>query len=514
MKKKEQITYQRKTILLIIFFFILRCALAFIIELSNDESYYWTYSKYLKWNYFDHPPLIAYLIRIFTANLALQQYEGFIRLGSVAGFALSTWFIFKTTEVIHSPKAGWLAACLFSTSFYAGIMAGMHAMPDAPQMIFWTLSLWMLAIISKREQKWTTWVLFGIGAGLCMMSKVHGVFLWFGLGLFILLKKRSWLAKPQLYTALIISVLLATPILLWNIQNDFATYLFHSSRVTIDKLHINSNAFIEELAGQFFYNNPFHVIIMIAALFAMSKNNLLQKEALVLFNLIAIPLVFLLLFIALFRDTLPHWNGPAYISLMPLAGIFLAEKSNASIHSKLLHWGIIGFMAFAVSWPVITNFYPGTYGSKSGIELGKGDVTLDKFGWRQAGNQFSEFYNAEMTKGLIKAGTPIICFKWWGAHVEYYFCRPSGLQMVGLGGINTLHEYFWTNKEKLNKVNMSTAYCIIPSDEYYNAQQQYADYYNTIDSVYTIKILRNNQPAHNFYIYRLTGWKGKIPFDQ
>ena len=98
--------------------------------------------------------------------------------------------------------------------------------------------------------------------------------------------------------------------------------------------------------------------------------------------------------------------------------------------------------------------------------------------------------------------------------MEYYFCRPLGIEMVGLGGMNTLHEYFWTNEEKSNKVNMSTAYCIIPSDEYYSAQQRYANYYHTIDSVYTIKITRNNLPAHSFYIYRLTGWKGKIPFVQ
>lgn len=514
MKIPERTSYHQKTFILILLFTIIRCVLAFLMELSNDESYYWTYSKYLKWNYFDHPPLIAYIIRTFTANLYFQDYEGIIRLGSVAGCALSSWFIFKATEIIHSPKAGWITASLYNTSFYAAIMAGMHAMPDAPQMIFWTFCLWMLAKISKGDQKWTTWILFGIGAGLCIMSKVHGVFLWLGLALFILLKQRSWLAKPQLYTALMISILLASPILIWNIQNDFATYLFHSSRVTIDKLIINSKAFVEELTGQFFFNNPFHVIIIIGALFAVRKNDFLQKAPLVLFNLIAIPLVFLLLFIALFRDTLPHWNGPAYISLMPLAGIFLAEKSNTTIHSKLFRWGIIGFIVYAIGWPLVTNFYPGTYGNKSGIELGTGDVTLDKFGWRQAGNQFSKYYNAEVTKGLVKAGTPIICYKWWGAHVEYYFCRPLGIEMVGLGGMNTLHEYFWTNEEKSGKVNMSTAYCIIPSDEYYSAQQRYANYYHTVDSVHTIKIIRNNLPAHNFYIYRLKGWKGKIPFVQ
>src|SRR6266498_5799664 len=33
-------------------------------ELLDDEAYYWVYSKFLDWGYFDHPPMIAVLIRI------------------------------------------------------------------------------------------------------------------------------------------------------------------------------------------------------------------------------------------------------------------------------------------------------------------------------------------------------------------------------------------------------------------------------------------------------------------
>ncbi|MCU7552149.1 glycosyltransferase family 39 protein [Chitinophagaceae bacterium LB-8] len=514
MKTFDRITYQNKTILLILFFFFLRCVLSFILELGNDEAYYWTYSKSLKFNYFDHPPMVAFFIRFFSANLVLQQYEGFIRLGSVVGCALSTWFMFKATATIHSEKAGWLSACMYSTSFYAAIMAGLHTMPDAPQMVFWTFSLWMLAKITTGNQKWITWIFFGLGAGLCIMSKIHGVFLWFGLATFTLLQKRSWLARPQFYVALVTSLLLTSPILIWNIQNNFATYLFHSSRVTINAFILNPYAFFEELLGQFFFNNPFHVIIIIVALISIKNDKQLQKESLSLFNYIALPLALVLLFIALFRDTLPHWNGPAYITLLPLVGVYLSDKKYTSLYRRLFQSGLIGFISFCIGWPVVNNFFPGTFGNKTGLELGKGDVTLDKYGWRIAGKKFSTFYLSEIAKSKIPKGTPVVSYKWWGAHIEYYFCRPLKIEMIGLGGKNTLHEYFWTNKEKIGQVNMTTAYCIIPSDEYYNAKVRYAEYYNNIDSVTTIKVMRNNLPAHNFYVYQLNGWKGKIPVIQ
>ena len=33
-------------------------------ELLDDEAYYWVYSKFLDWGYFDHPPLVALLIKM------------------------------------------------------------------------------------------------------------------------------------------------------------------------------------------------------------------------------------------------------------------------------------------------------------------------------------------------------------------------------------------------------------------------------------------------------------------
>src|SRR5690348_9548382 len=37
--------------------------------LLNDEPYYWIYAKYLSWGYFDHPPMIALLIKLGSATI-------------------------------------------------------------------------------------------------------------------------------------------------------------------------------------------------------------------------------------------------------------------------------------------------------------------------------------------------------------------------------------------------------------------------------------------------------------
>src|SRR5664279_4022362 len=42
---------------------ILNLIQARLTPLDNDEAYYWMYSKYLAWGYFDHPPMIAVMIK-------------------------------------------------------------------------------------------------------------------------------------------------------------------------------------------------------------------------------------------------------------------------------------------------------------------------------------------------------------------------------------------------------------------------------------------------------------------
>ena len=57
--------------------FILNLIQAYFTELLDDEAYYWVYSRFPAWGYFDHPPMIAVLIR---AGYALFQNELGLRL--------------------------------------------------------------------------------------------------------------------------------------------------------------------------------------------------------------------------------------------------------------------------------------------------------------------------------------------------------------------------------------------------------------------------------------------------
>lgn len=503
--------YTKRVILLVGFFSLLRLIVASNVELANDESYYWFLSQDVKWNYFDHPPMVAVWIRFFTANLLLEEYVVFLRLGSMLSCALSTWFIFRCVADISSERAGWFAACFYNASFYAGITAGLLIMPDTPQMLFYTFSLWMIAKITLQDDKWITWILLGVGSGLCIMSKVHGVFIWVGLGLYILFIKRSWLLNKRLYAALAIAFIIASPILIWNIQHDFLTYKFNSERIITKGFSLNWKNFFTTFFSHIMINNPFNVLFIILAFLTWLKHKMNTFPALTIYNFIGISLALILLFISLHRLTLPHWSGPAYVALLPLAAISLSQVSKQVIYPKIIFWSLGSKIIFLAGCAFFINYYPGTYGSKIKNELGKGDITLDMHGWQQAGKKFAAIYQDEIKKGRMQKNSPVVCNTWWGAHDEYYFCRASGIQMIGLGSMNNLHEYMWSNKKRKEKVNFSTAYCIVHSDENYDIYKQYENFYSRIDTAAVIEVLRNKMPSHNFYIFKLSGWKNKLP---
>jgi hypothetical protein len=507
----EKSIYTKRVLLLIAVFSIFRLIIAAVVELGNDESYYWLYSQVLKWNYFDHPPLVAVWIRLFSANLLLQNYAVFLRLGSIIGCGLSTWFMYKCVTTLSTERTGWIAACLYNTSFYAGVTAGFLIMPDAPQMVFYTFSLWMIARVTLDDKKWLNWILFGIASGLCIMSKIHGAFLWVGLGIYILFVKRHWLANPRLYTALAIALVITSPILIWNIHYDFLTYRFNSERVAVKGFSVNSNTFVREFFGEFFINNPFNVCLIVLAIVAWVRHKINRTDALSIFNFIGLIPISILLYISLYRITLPHWSGPAYVSLIPVAAEWLSKLTQESLLKKSIKFSITTYVSFMSVCPFIINFYPGNFGSKDKAEQGKRDVTLDMFAWKEAGKRFDTLYEREVNSKVMPKNSPVVCNKWWGAHVEYYFCRPLGIQMIGLGDINNLHEYMWLNEKRKEKVNFSKAYCIVNSDDNYDVYREYNNYYGQIDTIGIIHIPRSKKPSHNFYVFRLNGWKNNLP---
>jgi len=504
--------YRKAVFLLIMIGALARCFLANSIELGNDEVYYWTYSQHLQWNYFDHPPLVALLIRLTTVNLTFQDSELFLRLGSITCSGFAAFFLYKTVSTIESERAGFFAALLYNASFYGSIITGVFILPDSPQMFFWTAALYMLSKIwMSGRPPLVQWILFGLLTGLAIMSKVHGLFIWVGLLGYIIFFKRKWLGSASVYISLLVTILICSPVVVWNFANHFITYRYHSSR--LEGIHFSAANFIRELFGELIYNNPINVITGFVALWWLSKRKNIAGGYLKLLCFIALPMIGVLIVISMFNDTLPHWTGPAYVTLIPVTAVYLSRVSLQKRIPRIVI-AALTFMVLVVLIAIgVVHYYPGTMGNKKDLSfLGKGDVTLDMYGWRKAGLIVDSIIQKDEANGIIGKDALFVCNKWYpAAHIDYYIARPLHKFVVGLGEMNRLHHYEWLNTDRLKNRSMTDALCLVPSNYPVDIEKLYGGCFRSVDSLARFPEYRAGKICRYFILYRMKHFTGNVP---
>ena len=509
-------SYTKKTLLLILFATIVRCITSAFIELGNDEVYYRMYAQQLQWNYFDHPPMVGWLIRFTTACLRFD-HEFFIRLGAIVSAAISTWIIFLCGNKINNAHTGYLAAVLYTASIFGSIIAGIFILPDSPQMVCWAAGIYLLLKITSYTQinrtKKRDLLLFAVVAGLGMLCKIHMAFLWLGFLWYIVQHNRQWLKEPALYLSGIISILLFYPVIQWNINNHFVTYLYHSKRVDVTVGGIDPGSFISFNAGQAFYTNPIVFVLIIMATIAAFKNNLpvmiSQKRLLLLCSL---PLIVTATVVSLFKQVLPHWTGPAFFGLILLAACYLAkQKIKPSFRKRIMPRSLAAAcslqLLIIIAGVLLINFMPGTVGSKDKLHLGEGDFTLDMYGWKGLKKEFEKITAGDLRLGSMKKSAVIISNKWFpAAHIDHYVAMPLQRKLVAIGDINEIHQYAWINRERGALQAGDDAYCIIPSNNYVDVREHYGRDFMTIETPLLIEQKRNGKICRYFYIWRLKNY--------
>ena len=497
---------------------VVRGILAAWMEFGNDEVYYWTYALYPDWSHFDHPPMVGWVIQLFSLNLLFDS-EFFIRLASVVFMTANTYIIYRIGKDIKDAQTGLYAALLYTASIYAFVITGIFIMPDTPLMLFWLFAVWMAIkylkakvpepvegptdtnTVLRQAQQPRFLLLFGLFAGLAMLSKYSGVFLWVGMALYILIFNRKLLKNPYLYLSLLISAICCIPILYWNLQNGFISFTFHSERVGGNS--INFSTFGTELAGEFLYNNPVVFILAFIDVFAALKKKIsMEKSVQRLLLCITLPMIVVFWVFSLMRPTLPHWNAPAYVLLILLSAAYLRDK-----HAEKLPKTIIAALSVLVITLVIgvaeikTGFIPLDKHTEPEM-LGRDDFTLDMYGWRQLGDKFSEFREEKIVEGIMKEEDGIVANQWFPlANLDYYVARPLGMRVMGLGWPEFLHKYLWINDER-GGFHLGEDYWFLSDSRYMkDPKETYQWYFKKIELIGTIEIERCGKPAKNFFVY-------------
>ncbi|HEY0040894.1 MAG TPA: glycosyltransferase family 39 protein, partial [Flavisolibacter sp.] len=198
----KQFLQKHHRVLFYTLWFLLGLMQSIFTELQDDEAYYWVFSKYLDWGYFDHPPMIALLIKMGTSVLSGEVAVRIVPL------LLNTATIF-ITEKLTERKSPFFYAIVLSIAVLQ--VSGFVAVPDVPLMFFTALFFWVYRNYLKHPS-WTNVLLLGFVAACLLYSKYHAVLLFY----FVLLSNWKLLRDPKIYGAGIIALVLFIPHLYWQ----------------------------------------------------------------------------------------------------------------------------------------------------------------------------------------------------------------------------------------------------------------------------------------------------------
>jgi len=292
--------------------------------LTAPEAYYWEWSKDLALGYFDHPPMIAYVIRFFT--LLGGDSEFYIRLGAVTMSILSTFVLYLLAKDMFGRKTALVCCGIIQIMpFFAA--AGILSVPDSPLALFWILTIYFVnrATIFNRRGLWYA---SGISLGLSLMSKYHAFLLVPCVFLYLVFSRqmRGWLFRKEPYLALMAGFLVFLPNLYWNIAHQATTFRF----LLVERhgaIEFSIRWVLNFVAGFLLFLSPLFALLVLRLIPRLWRAALRQHDDryLLLLSTSLTPIIFFGL-LSPFMNVGAHWVAVGYTTLC-LAVVSLLMES-------------------------------------------------------------------------------------------------------------------------------------------------------------------------------------------
>jgi 4-amino-4-deoxy-L-arabinose transferase-like glycosyltransferase len=500
---------RRALLILIVTSALLRVVSACYLGLGTDEAYHWLYAANPALGYYDHPPMMAWIEMLGLSLPGAGASAWALRIGFIILFAGSTWLMARLTARYYGERAGFLAALALNLTGYYGLAASTFALPDGPLLFFWLLSLDRMSIAldpAVSRQK-LPWLFVGLAWGGAMLSKYHGIFLPLGTGLFLLLHRpaRRWMAHPGPYVAMLVALVVFSPVIVWNATHGWASFLFQGGRAVGSAATFHPLGLLFALLAQAMYLFPWIWVPLVVVLFAGCWNwRRTSSHERLLLALSAAPLCVFTL-VACFRPVLPHWGLIGLASLFPLLGRNWAARLEARPRpTRRFLAGCAGFsvllLAFTIAQYHFGMLQRGRDGSGGLIDASR-DPTLDLYGWDQVASKI------QMRGLLDEAGTFLFTRYWYqSAQLAHSF---GGKHPVLCYNADDPRGFaFWSKPD--DWVDHDGILVVVGEHE--AMARYYRRWFSRVDLVSDFWVERLGKPVRRIGIYRCTRQRVAYPF--
>jgi dolichol-phosphate mannosyltransferase len=426
---------------LVAFCIALRLIYAGFVEMMPEETYYWNYSRHLDIGYLDHPPMVAWLIRLFTALFGQTEFG--VRAGAICCGAVTAIFIYKLARNLFGEAAA-LAALVLTQTLPYYFLSGFLMTPDAPLAAAWAASLYYLerALIGGQSRAW--W-LAGLSLGLGMISK-YSIAALVPVTLAFMAwdpQARHWWRRKEPYLAALLALACFSPVLVWNAQHDWASFAFQTSRRIAEAPQFSLHKLIGSIIVLI---TPTGLLAAIGVLWAWPVSTEAASGAghrRLLFSLaILLPLSVFAAF-SLRHEVKLDWTGPLWTAALPamaaamIAGGARIGRLSAWIRPAWVPTILVMLVVYGVGLHYLAFGLPGAGYDKH--------IEAIPVGWRNLSARMVQTANAQRQAGgteplIVGMDRYAIASElafYGGAH------RPAGLETANshlFGGMGLMYE--------------------------------------------------------------------------
>ena len=333
--------------------FILNLIQSNFTQLIFDEAYYWYYSQNMAWGYFDHPPMVALLVKISSFFFNGELGVRFMSCVLSAVNILLLWLM------IDNPKKNDYIKHFFVLVFSMTLLNayGFFTLPDTPLLFFTSCFLLTYKYFIKKPTAIIA-VLLGVFMAALMYSKYHAVLVIF----FVLLSNLKLTTNKYAWLSVVVALCCYAPHFYWLYENDFVSIKYHlyerpNGAYSFEKYTLG---FFVNLVAVFGLTFPF----IYKALFKTKGNDLFNKA---LIYLTYGVLIFF--FISSFnRRVQTQWIIIICIPLVVIAFNYMLQNKQALtwiFRLGLINTVLIIYLRMGLAYqPLLFNFYYESHGNK------------------------------------------------------------------------------------------------------------------------------------------------------
>jgi len=427
-------------LLVFVLLFLVRLWFLAHFPLTGDEAYHWEWSRHPALGYYDHPPLTAYVIWVFTKIFGTNLLG--VRFGALFFSSIILLAFYFLGKRIYGEKVGFYGFLVgaFCPIFTVGALM---MTTDPAYLGFYVLGFSALYFALFEDRKFA-WYLSGICFGLSLLAKFLALFYLPSLLFFLIISKthRYWLKRKEPYLMALISGIGFLPVIYWNATHEWATFAFNLAN-RHKGTGINLIYPLEYLVGEAIVLSPlvFFPLIYILARFLLKPSRFPEKEKLVLS--FALAPIGIFGFFSLFERVGWHWPASGFFpGILAFANYFLSRgrkaKTYLNITIGLMLLGILGIYFVALRPDIIPKVQ---YKFDSKFDT---QYLREYYGWSELGDRLNQILaDSPAETFLISRAYPL------SAQLSFYTPNRPFCHLFGKGGVYGRNYFYWTDWEKL-----------------------------------------------------------------